>query len=89
MRLALLAVLFGLATTCLASTASESAPSDNKPAVESIADIPDDGAGASKETFHFQAEVNRMMKLIVHSLYKSKEVSAGQISNRNAYTELP
>ena len=28
------------------------------------------------EKFAFQAEVNRMMKLIINSLYKNKEVSA-------------
>lgn len=27
------------------------------------------------EKFHFQAEVNRMMKLIINSLYRNKEVS--------------
>ena len=29
------------------------------------------------EKFAFQAEVNRMMKLIINSLYRNKEVSNG------------
>ena len=31
------------------------------------------------EKFAFQAEVNRMMKLIINSLYRNKEVSAGTV----------
>lgn len=33
------------------------------------------------EKFAFQAEVNRMMKLIINSLYKNKEVSSGGYDN--------
>lgn len=32
------------------------------------------------EKFTFQAEVNRMMKLIINSLYKNKEVSLNNLS---------
>lgn len=32
------------------------------------------------EKHAFQAEVNRMMKLIINSLYKNKEVSKNQIT---------
>lgn len=31
------------------------------------------------EKFHFQAEVNRMMKLIINSLYRNKEVSCTDV----------
>lgn len=34
----------------------------------------------------FQAEVNRMMKLIINSLYKNKEVSAGRVAG---FRKLP
>ena len=33
------------------------------------------------EKFAFQAEVNRMMKLIINSLYRNKEVSVRRIFN--------
>jgi heat shock protein beta len=33
-----------------------------------------EGYEASKETFQFQAEVNRIMDIIINSLYKAKEI---------------
>jgi heat shock protein beta len=32
------------------------------------------------EKFTFQAEVNRMMKLIINSLYRNKEVSSSEVT---------
>ena len=34
----------------------------------------EDALGKSKESFEFQAEVNRLMDIIINSLYKNKEV---------------
>lgn len=43
----------------------------------SVAQLKELREGAEKQTF--QAEVDRMMKLIINSLYKNKEVSIGQV----------
>ena len=42
----------------------------------------------SKESFEFQAEVNRLMDIIINSLYKNKEVFEGVDFQRDALDKI-
>ena len=55
------------------------APSMEEAILGALPDMAADGDGegklrASSETHHFQTEVSRMMRLIINSLYKTKEI---------------
>jgi hypothetical protein len=54
--------------------------------VDAAADAAGSSAGA--EAFEFQAETNRLMDIIINSLYKSKEVSASMLASAFACRTL-
>ena len=66
MRKSLFAILFTLLLAFYAAAGEASAQPE--PAVDELPKV------ANGEKFEFQAEVSRMMKLIIHSLYKTKEI---------------
>lgn len=47
--------------------------------VERVKDVLDEAVEATGEKYEFQAEVSRLLEIIVHSLYKSKEIFLREI----------